>query len=129
MYLVCHLAHFNFRHHMLCCVLLQILSLLSCRAALEMMEGRRNPKLYYPLIRFFDLDPPICFHLFCPELPSNKTICLTIFSLIALSLYGDLIKRRELYGQKVVNYNCSPTISAPCSAADFQVGVQLAHLL
>lgn len=130
MYLVCHLAHFNFPHHMLCCVLLQILSLPSYRAALEMMEGRRNPKLYYPPIQFFVLDQPICFHLLCPELPSNKTI-LTIFSLISLSHYV-VISLRE--GNSVdkklfVKYNFSSKISALCCAADFQVVIQLAHLL
>lgn len=101
MYLVCHLAHFNFPHHMLYCVLQQILSLLSCRTALEMMEGRRNSKLPYPRIQVFVLDHPIFFHLLCPELPSNMTI-LIIFALITLSLHGDLIERRELYRQKVV---------------------------
>lgn len=94
LYLVSHLAHFNFARHMLCCVLQQIWNLLSRSAALEMVEGKRNPTLYYPPIQVFVLDQHICFHLPCPELASNKTI-LPIFSFITLSLHDDLIDRRE----------------------------------
>ena len=75
---VCHLALFNFPHHMLCSVLEQTLRLLSYGAVLQMMEGGRNPKLFVFEFKSLFSTSVSSFTSLCLELPSKRTI-KTIF--------------------------------------------------